>query len=134
MQTIAQFSHNFASNVTLLIAKVFNVSLLAFVPCGDLILNYSSYKSLDQGVTKKCRLSWLTKSTLVYEPKCGGLNQWVQLYTGAQINFVDLAPYLIYALTLIEQARLISRSGGFWCHLSYHVSREATGLDPGQDR
>jgi hypothetical protein len=25
-----------------------------------------------QGVTKRCRLSWLTKSALVYEPKCGG--------------------------------------------------------------
>jgi hypothetical protein len=24
------------------------------------------------GVTKRCRLSWLTNSTLVYEPKCGG--------------------------------------------------------------
>jgi hypothetical protein len=25
-----------------------------------------------QGVTKICRLSWLTNSALVYEPKCGG--------------------------------------------------------------
>jgi hypothetical protein len=24
-----------------------------------------------QGVTKRCRLSWLTNSALVYEPKCG---------------------------------------------------------------
>jgi hypothetical protein len=24
------------------------------------------------GVIKKCRLSWLTNSDLVYEPKCGG--------------------------------------------------------------
>ncbi len=23
-------------------------------------------------VTKRCRLFWLTNSTLVYEPKCGG--------------------------------------------------------------
>jgi hypothetical protein len=35
-----------------------------------------------QGVTKRCRLSWLTNSALVYEPKCGGrgelrgLGQW----------------------------------------------------------
>jgi hypothetical protein len=28
--------------------------------------------SSDQGVTKRCRLSWLTNSALVYEPKCGG--------------------------------------------------------------
>jgi hypothetical protein len=25
-----------------------------------------------RGVTKRCRLSWLTNSALVYEPKCGG--------------------------------------------------------------
>ncbi len=25
-----------------------------------------------QGVTKRCRQSWLTKSALVYDPKCGG--------------------------------------------------------------
>jgi hypothetical protein len=33
-----------------------------------------------QAVTKRCRLSWLTNSALVYEPKCGGgeelLNLW----------------------------------------------------------
>jgi hypothetical protein len=28
-----------------------------------------------------------------------GLSQWVQLYTGAQINFGDLTPYLTYAET-----------------------------------
>ncbi len=26
---------------------------------------------VNQGVTKRCRLSWLTNSALVYEPKCG---------------------------------------------------------------
>jgi hypothetical protein len=26
----------------------------------------------DNRVTKRCRLSWLTNSALVYEPKCGG--------------------------------------------------------------
>ncbi len=34
-----------------------------------------------QGVPKRCRLSWLINSALVYEPKCGGLrglSQWVQ--------------------------------------------------------
>jgi hypothetical protein len=54
-----------------------------------------------KGVTKRCRLSWLTNSALVYEPKCWGgggelrvLSQLVQLYTGAQINFDDLTQYL----------------------------------------
>jgi hypothetical protein len=30
------------------------------------------YEYSDQGVTKRCRLSWLTNNALVYEPKCGG--------------------------------------------------------------
>ncbi len=29
-------------------------------------------KSCTRGVTKRCRLSWLTNSALVYEPTCGG--------------------------------------------------------------
>jgi hypothetical protein len=38
----------------------------------------------NRGVTKRCRLSWLTNSALVYKPKRGGrelwgLSQWVQL-------------------------------------------------------
>ncbi len=56
------------------------------------------FKVLQQGVTKRCRLSWLTNSALVYEPKYEegggllGLSQWVKLYTGAQINFRNLTP------------------------------------------
>ncbi len=46
------------------------------------------YSSL-RWVTKRCRLSWLINSALVYEPKCGGMGglrgliQWVQLGTGS---------------------------------------------------
>jgi hypothetical protein len=47
-----------------------------------------------RGFTKRCRLSWLTNSSLVYEPKCGGGGDArSQLYTGAQINFRDLTSY-----------------------------------------
>jgi hypothetical protein len=28
--------------------------------------------ALLSGVTKRCRLSWLTNGALLYEPKCGG--------------------------------------------------------------
>ncbi len=41
----------------------------------------------DQAVTKRCHLSWLTNSALVYEPLCRGggglrdLSQWEQLCT-----------------------------------------------------
>jgi hypothetical protein len=57
----------------------------------------------DHGVTKRCRLSWLTNSALVYEPKCGGRGWGVAgalaneySCAGAQINFGDLTPYLTY--------------------------------------
>ncbi len=32
----------------------------------------ATWWSCIQGVTKRCRLSWLTNSALIYEPKCGG--------------------------------------------------------------
>jgi hypothetical protein len=34
------------------------------------VLHFDEWEK--QGVTKKGRLSWLTNSALVYEPKCGG--------------------------------------------------------------
>jgi hypothetical protein len=53
-----------------------------------------------QGVTKKCRISRLSKSTLVYEPKCkgAGLQQGFsqRVQANVQINFGDLTPYLTY--------------------------------------
>jgi hypothetical protein len=33
---------------------------------------YYSVFNINRGVTKRCRLSWLTSSAHVYEPKCGG--------------------------------------------------------------
>jgi hypothetical protein len=57
-----------------------------------------------QGVTKRRRLSWLTNSALVYEPKCGGgggcgvsANEYSCKH-GAQINFGDLTPYFSYGV------------------------------------
>ncbi len=68
---------------------------------------YPAYST--RGVTNRCRLSWLTNSALVYEPKCGGqgmrgLSQWVRpgCTHGAQINFGDLTPYLTYDSTSLE--------------------------------
>jgi hypothetical protein len=60
-----------------------------------LLMAYTS----KQGVTKRWHISWMTNSALVYEPKCGGeggggVAGGVHLYTGAQINFGDLTPYL----------------------------------------
>jgi hypothetical protein len=65
-----------------------------------------------QGVTKRCRLSWLTNSALVYYPKCeggggkwggglGGLSQWVQLYTWSpnKLGRSTITPYLTHDYT-----------------------------------
>jgi hypothetical protein len=44
-------------------------------------------------VTKRCRLSLLTNSALIYEYKCGGGRVSANEFScaqGAQINFVDL--------------------------------------------
>ena len=56
-----------------------------------------------QGVTKRCRPSWLTNSARVYEPKCGGggvarsqpMSRAAYKH-GGQINCGDLTPYLTY--------------------------------------
>ncbi len=37
---------------------------------------YNALVGEEQGVTKRSRLSWLTNSAIVYEPKCGGRG-WV---------------------------------------------------------
>jgi hypothetical protein len=55
-----------------------------------------------QGITKICRLSWLTNSALVYEPKCGsgggggvaGSQPMSTVVQGTQINFRNLTSYL----------------------------------------
>jgi hypothetical protein len=52
------------------------VRLLAHLVVPDLhrdLLHQLVY--LEQGVTKRCRLSRLTNSTLVYEPKCVSANE-----------------------------------------------------------
>jgi hypothetical protein len=88
----------------------------------ELLENYNSSASLkgwNHVITKRCRLSLLTNSALVYEPKCGGrgelrgLSQWIQLNTGAQINFEDLTSYLTYGLNLKLSDNSCSRSTTF---------------------
>ncbi len=60
---------------------------------------------INQGLTKRCRLSWLTISALIYEPKCGGRGGgcWVSANEhscahGAQKNFGDVTPCLSYGI------------------------------------
>jgi hypothetical protein len=75
-------------------------------------LNCNLFRSWNQGVTKRCRLSWLTNSALIFEPKCArrgrGCRVSANEYSyscahGAQINFGDLTPYLTYAITCMER-------------------------------
>jgi hypothetical protein len=58
--------------------------------------------SSQHGVTKRCRLTWLTNSALVYEPELGGrwgcgvlANERICSH-GDQINFGDHIYYLTY--------------------------------------
>ncbi len=73
-----------------------------------------------QGVTKRCRLSWLTNSALAYRSpnavrRGGGglrcLNQWLQLW--AQINFRDPTPYLTFILSRPENIEWFIESQAF---------------------
>ncbi len=103
--------------------------------------------SCTQGVTKRCRLSLLTNSALVYESKCdicvgiggwggGGCgvsaNEYSCAYhvSGAQINFGDLPQYLTYgcsylywywpiASTQYSRSDLLERRG-IILYLEYH--------------
>ncbi len=79
---------------------------------------------------------WLTKCALVYEPKCwgggsygvsAGLSQWVQLYTGAQINFGDLTPYLTYD---VDPVQILGCRGGegAMCDLYFSGSLEGRSV------
>ncbi len=81
---------------------------------------FSGAVRLGQGVTNRCRLSWLTNSALivVYEPKCGRRGGVVvsqtmstAVHTGAQINFGDLTPYLTYCVGQGLKSFFKSRSG-----------------------
>ncbi len=61
--------------------------------------DHENNRGRSRKVTKRCRLSWLTNSVLVYEPKCGGrgaVRGSQPSVIGAQINFGDLTPYLTY--------------------------------------
>jgi hypothetical protein len=66
----------------------------------------------DQEVTKRCRLSLLANSALVYEPKCGGgvgcgvsANEY-SFANGAQTIFAGLSPYLTYGFDPLQYCTL----------------------------
>jgi hypothetical protein len=73
---------------------------------------------LEQGVTKRCRLSWLTNSALFMSQNVGGEGgvAWSQpmctaVHHGAQINFGDLTPSLTYG---VEDPGGLSRIWNFF--------------------
>jgi|688.fasta_scaffold589479_2 hypothetical protein len=78
---------------------------------------YQSAQTVTQGVTKKCRLSWLTNSALVCEPKCRGRGGLRQLMNTAvhmeQTNFGDITPYLTYRVPTHAMSKDFSYSSDY---------------------
>ncbi len=84
------------------------------------------------GHKKRCRLSWLTNSALVYETKCGGgrvagsqpVSTAVCAY-GAQINFGDLTSYLTYDKTCVHKGKsfLLFDLTHCTCHVSLYLRK-----------
>ncbi len=88
---------------------------------------------LMQWVTKRCCLSLLTNSALVFESKCEGRG-WVAgswstavhiTWHGAQINFGDLPPYLTYASMRENFAYLILIPDGLNYRYIFHFTFQA---------
>ncbi len=96
------FSHNRENICTPIPSKFHNMR-------GNFSPNCAVY-TVHQGVTKRCRLSLLTNSALVYLPKCRGwggggcgvsANEGTAVHItchGAQINVGDLPWYLTFAV------------------------------------
>jgi hypothetical protein len=59
--------HTFLRGIATSIASFNSILLKLFTKC---YLLYGVIYALKTGVHKRCRLSWLTHSALVYEPKC----------------------------------------------------------------
>ncbi len=88
-------------------------------------------KYYNQGVKKRCRLSFLTNSALVYEPKCRGRREGCGVSAnehscvhGAQINFGDLTPYLTYDCSVSCLCFLASSKILVKCKLLYLLKAE----------
>ncbi len=77
----------------------------------------STTSCIYQGVTKRCRLSWLTNSAIVYEPKCGGrglrgLSQRVQLCSQSPNKFCFYKDETTYKLISQKKIKKYGRSKG----------------------
>ncbi len=91
-----------------------------------------------QGVTKRCRLSWLTNSALVYASPnawewgvAGSQTMRTAVHItchGAQINFGDLTPYLTYVVmaTLYFKSLLLLWSDGYRWWSKYHYCQTSS--------
>ncbi len=58
------------------------------------------------GVTKRCRLSWLTNSALVYEPKCRGIGRGSQPMSAA-VHMEPKKPNWMYYMKTVEVLTMI---------------------------
>ncbi len=88
-------------------------------------------KYCNQGVTKRCRLSFLTNSALVYEPKCRGRREGCGVSAnehscvhGAQKNFGDRTPYLTYDCSVSCLCYLASSKILVKCNLPFKSQKD----------
>ncbi len=91
--------------------------VLGLLSCGDHIMQVFLTLCVGQRVTKRRRLSWLTDSALVYEPKLGGEggvvgSQPMSTAVHRSPNKLGyLTPYLTYAW--LAQDKSLERKGAF---------------------
>jgi hypothetical protein len=95
-----------------------------------------------RGLQRDVVYSWLTSCILYMSPNAEGwgrgelrdLGQWLQLYTGAQINFEDVTQYLIYwqasprFLQRLYSMRNMVYAEVYYNHTSYWLQRICHGL------
>ncbi len=83
---------------------------LGFSDVSVILLFLNQRFPISQGVTKRCPLSWLTKSALLYEPRgCGVSANEYSCAHGAQVNFGDLTPYFTCAIFLCRWSHFYAR-------------------------
>jgi|688.fasta_scaffold651881_1 hypothetical protein len=94
-----------------------------------LMLSVTNRWSFTQGFTKRCRLSWLINSALVYEPTCGGrgelrgLIQWVHLCTWIP-NKIKRSNCIFYLFFSRTQCTLCTIGNMYFYPVSFLVAVE----------
>jgi hypothetical protein len=96
---------------------VFSDAYLCYVNALACSKVHRDLKTDPRGIQRYGRLSSLTNSALVYEPKCGGRGQLrgsqtmsTLVYTGAQIYFGNLTPHVTFDWSCWSQFSKLGRA------------------------